>query len=48
MKKNKKDSDDFQHRKLTLKVKFLNFLTLPIHKIQEFSLGMLSFSQKPF
>ena len=25
--KNKKDSDNFQHRKLTLKVKFLHFLT---------------------
>ena len=27
-KKNEKDSDDFWHRKLTLKVKFWDFLTL--------------------
>ena len=50
MKKNQKDSDDFSHRKLTLKSQFLApFDTSPpISKIQKSILGMLILSQKPF
>ena len=42
-KKIEKDSDDFLHRKLILKVKFWHFLTPshPILKIQQFPLGKL-------
>ena len=31
MKKNQKDSNDFWHRKLTLKVRFRHFLTTPVN-----------------
>ena len=37
MKKNEKDSKDFWHRNLTLKVKFCHFGTSPLHQFSKFN-----------
>ena len=51
MKKNQKDSDDFWHRKLTLKVKFLHFLIPPYYTYSQnwiFPFGYVSLLAKIF
>ena len=44
MKKNQKDSDDFLHRKLTLKVKFWHFLTHPHYTNLQNSMILFDYS----